>query len=129
MISILTADADYALRIYCELRPDLTELAKKRFRSKVAAHLGRDYSGARLLRSEGLDGCRAVPAIELIDYDDESLGVEVNHAVIVDDGKGGIRFDSDELLMYNTFTRDPVGVASRKQEIINRKLEQKNETT
>ena len=129
MIGIITSDIDYAERLYREIRPDTTDLAIKRFRRKAESHLSKDYSGSRLLKTEGLEGCPCHPAIEVIDHDDDRLGTEVNYAVIVDDGNGGVRFDSDELLMYNAFTRDPVGVASRKQEIINRKLEQKNETT
>ena len=121
MIVIVTKDIDYAEKLYREIRPDATELSVKRFRRKAESHLSKDYSGSRLLKPEGLEGCPCHPAIEVIDYDDCKLGTEVNYAVIVDDGNGGVRFDSDELLMYNAFTRDPVGVADRKR-VIREKL-------
>ena len=122
MICIMTKDIDYAEKLYREIRPESSELSVRRFRVKAESHLSKDYSGSRLLRLEGLEGCPCHPTIEVVDYDSERFGTEVNYAVIVNDGHGGVRFDSDELLMYNAFTRDPAGVESRKKEIKNKSL-------
>ena len=116
MISILTADLDYAAKIHSEMHPEASSMASKGFRTKAKAHLSRDYSEARGLKVFGLEGCTCRPAVELIDYEDE-LGTEVSWAVIVDDGKGGLRFDSSELLLYNAFTRDMEGRKERQEQI------------
>ena len=90
------------------------------FKTKARNHLKRDYSDARGLKVFGCEGCRTVPAVELLDYEDD-FGVEVAFAVIVDDGKGGLRFDSSELLLYNTFCRDMSGIEQRKQKLHNQR--------
>ena len=116
MISILTADLEYAQKIFSEIKPEASDMARKGFRTKAKAHLSRDYSDARGLKVFGLEGCKCHSAIELVDFEDE-LGTEVNWAVIVDDKKGGLRFDSSELLLYNAFTKDIEGRKSRQEEI------------
>ncbi len=117
MFSVLTKDLDYAVQIFKELKPDASKMAVSGFRTKAKNHLKKDYSGARGLKVFGLSGCKCVPALELLDYECDELGVEVEYAVIVDDKKGGLRFDSSELLMYNTFTRDMAGIKARHKQL------------
>ena len=121
MFSVLTADLDYAIKVFKELKPDASPMSISGFKTKARNHLKRDYSDARGLKVFGYEGCKTVPAIELLDYEGE-LGVEVAFAVIVDDGKGGLRFDSSELLLYNTFCRDMSGIEQRKQELHNQRV-------
>ena len=117
MFSVLTRDLDYAVQVFKELRPDASDMAVSGFKTKAKNHLKKDYSDARGLKVFGLSGCKCVPALELLDYECDELGVEVEYAVIVDDGKGGLRFDSSELLLYNTFTRDMVGIKARHKKL------------